>query len=156
MPTTLALSKKYKGTSLIEVLIALGFAMLVLVTLTAMTIRSIKSATFAKNNAFATKLAQDGMEWLRNQRDKTSWPTMDSLHANHCANDLIVFPPVMFCSDSACDYSIYNTFKRCIDFSLWGPGCPNGKKIAVKVTWTDSTGIHSSEQTTCLSNWQNR
>ena len=61
-----------KGQSLAEVMVATTVGILVVSALTFATIYSIRNANFAKNSAQATKLAQEGIEWVRTGRDRNS------------------------------------------------------------------------------------
>lgn len=65
-------SKFQKGQSLIEVIIAGLVGMLVVSALTFATIFSLRNANFAKTSVQATKLAQEGIEWVRIGRDHNS------------------------------------------------------------------------------------
>lgn len=60
------------GQSLIEVIVASTVGILVVTALTFATIFSLRNATFAKTSAQATKLAQEGIEWVRTGRDRDS------------------------------------------------------------------------------------
>ncbi len=59
-----------KGQSLIEVIIAATVGILIVAALTFATIFSLRNAQVAKNSAQATKLAQEGIERVRNGRDR--------------------------------------------------------------------------------------
>lgn len=65
------------GQSLIEVIVAITVGILVVTALTFATIFSLRNANFAKNSVQATKLAQEGIEWVRTGRDR-----------NECINNL--------------------------------------------------------------------
>lgn len=67
-----------RGQSLIEVIIAVTVGVLVLTALTFATIFSIRNASFSKNSAQATKLAQEGIEKVRTGRDRNSSITITS------------------------------------------------------------------------------
>lgn len=58
------------GQSLIEVIVASTVAVLVVTALTFATLFSLRNANFAKTSAQATKLAQEGIEWVRSGRDR--------------------------------------------------------------------------------------
>ncbi len=59
-----------KGQSLIEVIVAATVGILVVTALTFATIFSLRNASFAKTEAQATKLAQEGIERVRTGRDR--------------------------------------------------------------------------------------
>lgn len=58
-----------EGQSLIEVLASLVIAILIIGALINAVTASIRNAQFAKNSSLATKYAQEGMEFIRSQRD---------------------------------------------------------------------------------------
>ena len=58
------------GQSLLEVVIALAVIVIIVGALTFATISSIRNSQVAKNHAQATKLAQEGIEWVRTGRDR--------------------------------------------------------------------------------------
>lgn len=60
------------GQSLIEIVVALTVGILVVVALVFATIFSLRNASFAKNSAQATKLAQEGIERVRTGRDRNA------------------------------------------------------------------------------------
>lgn len=61
-----------KGQTLIEVIVAMTVGILVVMALVLATIFSLRNASFAKNSAQATKLAQEGIERVRMGRDGNS------------------------------------------------------------------------------------
>lgn len=61
---------KDQGQSLMEVVVAVAAAILVVSALVFATIFSLRNANFAKNQAQATKLAQEGIERVRAGRDR--------------------------------------------------------------------------------------
>lgn len=58
-----------KGQTLLEVIVALSIGVLVVSALVFATIFSLRNASFAKNSAIATKLAQEGIEKIKTARD---------------------------------------------------------------------------------------
>lgn len=149
----------HKGQSLVEVIIALAFAMVIIVALVTVTVQSMRNSTFAKNNAQATKLAQEGLEWIRSQRDQMAWDDFnDNLSSNLCLNNLTTNLEDIDITNtcSSCGSTLNNIYKRCADFSVGIGNCGSNKGVIVSVTWTDSAGNHSSVQTSCFSNWQNK
>lgn len=59
-----------KGQSLIELVIVISIGAVVVGALVFATISSLRNAQFAKNQAQATKLAQEGLEKVRSLRDR--------------------------------------------------------------------------------------
>lgn len=64
------MQNRQNGQSLVEVIIASTVGILVVVALTFATIFSLRNASFSKNSAQATKLAQEGIERVRKGRDR--------------------------------------------------------------------------------------
>ncbi len=61
-----------KGQSLMELVVVIAVMVIVIGALTFATIASLRNAQFSKNQAQATKLAQEGLEWARTGRDRNS------------------------------------------------------------------------------------
>ena len=61
-----------KGQSLIEVLLALGAAVVIITAITAVVTSALNNAQFSKNQNLANQYAQQGMEVVRAIRDKSS------------------------------------------------------------------------------------
>jgi len=59
-----------KGQSLIELVVVVAVIVIVVGALTFATIASLRNASFSKNQAQATKLAQEGIERVRTGRDR--------------------------------------------------------------------------------------
>lgn len=59
-----------KGQSLIEVVVVIAVLAIIVTALTFATISSLRNAQFAKNQTQATKLAQEGLEEVREARDR--------------------------------------------------------------------------------------
>lgn len=67
------------GQSLTEVIVASVVSILVVAALTYATIFSLRNASFAKNSAQATKLAQEALERVRSARDRSSAITIQGV-----------------------------------------------------------------------------
>jgi len=161
-----------RGQSLIEVIIAIAIATLIIVALINATITGMKNAQFSRNKETSVKLSQEGMEWIRVQRDNLSWDAFNdpallgqTLCLNTLSNWSLLTSANSDCSatDLNCGYSLGNNiFKRMFFINTDAAICPpngsdNPLKITVTVCWKDSTStVHKSEQTSCFSNWQNK
>ncbi len=155
------------GQSLIEVIVASVVGILVVTALVLATIFSLRNASFAKNSAQATKLAQEGMEKVRTLRDRdgqvdyTILPGPPATYATKF-NDL--WPPVSLICPTNCYFyfnasgvlsggtdttleSIPPNFQRQIVIEDAGS---NQKTVTVIVRWTDFAGKHESKLTTIL------
>lgn len=75
--------KSQKGQSLIEVLVGLVTASLIVGAITAVTISALNNAVYSKNQHLATEYAQQGMEIVRNLRDR-QYSSFSSLNGYYC------------------------------------------------------------------------
>ncbi len=123
------------GQALIEMLIALAVVMVVVLALLAVTTSAIRNASFARNQAQATRYAQEAIESARQQRDTE--------------------PEGVFFIGGSCDSTDnLGIFTRTRTCSLNVTGPTKIMTVIVIVSWTDSQRTHQSEMTTHLSNWQ--
>lgn len=150
----------YKGQSLVEVIIALAFAMVIIVALVTVTVQSMKNSTFAKNNAQATKFAQEGMEWVREKRDSTTWNDFSSSSGSYCINflpDVWTGLNLGFCPSAA---YLNKIFQRTLTLATPSDKCNNDSNqvaVTIVVEWESSdTKTHGSTLTSCFTNWQNK
>lgn len=120
-----------KGQTLVEVVVALGVAILVITALVAATTTAVRNAQFAKNQSLATKYAQEGMEKARTLRDQN---------------------PTSFWNKSGSESEAIGIFTRVTTYNE----LENDKKMEVKVTvsWTEGSRTHKSEQVSYLTKWQ--
>lgn len=129
-PATLRGENREIGQSLLEVLVAMAVAILVVGGLVLVVIVAVKNASFAKNQALATKYAQGEMENVRSLRD-TNWDTFWS------RADTTVGPT-----------PISGTiFSKIISYTDISGGTNDKMSVTVMVTWTDAGGPHKSELT---------
>lgn len=77
------LIKNNSGQSLVEVLLAVALTGLLLGALVIATTRSIRNSRFAQDQAKATHLAQEKVEYLRNMRDEQGWEYLKD-HLSSC------------------------------------------------------------------------
>jgi len=127
--------KKTNGQSLVEMVIAVGILVLVILALVAVTTVSVRNASFSRNQALATKYAQETIEKVRAYREQNTWENFK----NNCSSVIsgISLPsPFSFGSETGC---------ICEDDSC---------EVKVIVSWTDTKGSHKSELTTRLSKWK--
>jgi len=131
-----------KGQTLVEVLLAVGVATLVRIGLTGAVTVSLRNAQFARNQALATKYAQEGIEKVRAYRDQNDWQSFTS----NCESIL----------DAA---SLPSPFQLSLDCYL--PGSSNdcspsedNCEVKVIVSWTGARRTYQSELTTRLTKWK--
>jgi Tfp pilus assembly protein PilV len=131
---------KISGQSLIEVLAALGVAILVVLGLVVGVTYAIRNVTFAKNQVLATKYAQEWIEEARSLRDEN--------------------PRVFFADTSTCQIEdndpdgrgIFTRDRTCALSTL-----ASGKKrmlVEVTVEWTEGGHEHTTTIETHLTSWK--
>lgn len=72
-----------KGQSLIEVLVGLATAVLIMGAITTATISALNNAVYSKNQNLATNYAQQGLEIVRNLRDR-KYSLFNELNGEYC------------------------------------------------------------------------
>lgn len=137
---------KTGGQTLFELVIAIAVAIVVVTGIAAVVTLSLRNANFARDQAQATRFAQDGLEWLRSERDK-DWDSFYShtgTSLTWCLNNL------GWTSPGACGTSrISGTFfSRWVEFSVVEPN--KSLNVQVRVSWTDNQGTHQSRIDTVL------
>lgn len=142
------------GQSLIEVVVSLGVAVVLAVSLIATSLVTQKTARVAKNNNQATKLAQESIEKIRVFRDRKGF---GALTANSC---LILGssnpdPTQWGLSTAGCvdgeSISASNTnFTRKIEIM---DSSPTSKLVTVIVSWDEPGGTQTVKNQTFLSQW---
>ncbi|MBI4036043.1 hypothetical protein HY383_03760 [Candidatus Daviesbacteria bacterium] len=171
------MSMRETGQSLLEVVTASAVGILVVAALTYATIFSLRNATFAKNSAQATKLAQEGIEKVRSSRDRNSsisgsftlnsqtidnWQDTDlwtnQISPNCTPNCYFKFSGSSFQFSTAANNIPNNAedplsdgkFKRVVILSDDSTTYTTQKTVTVIVQWTDFAGPHQSKLTTIL------
>lgn len=147
-------NSKYKipntgyGQSLFEVVIAVGLAALILSGVVSLAAVSVRNSSFTRNNAQATKYAQEAMEWIRSQRDTNAWEDFDN-NATGAPINICGFPIDW---STACPIS-GTIFSRTATLTLEG-GDPDKIIAVVTVSWTDAQGVHDVNSQTRFTNWR--
>ncbi len=165
------------GQALLEITIATGLAILVITAITITSIIGLRNGQFSQNQIQATKLAQEGLERVRNIRDadciittteneqytwygdtNNIWSSIAELETK-TFNLIVNANP----SDGGCRYTLTeiapnssaeklqnNFFSRSIMIKSSTPADPNVVRIYAVVSWTDFSGTHNSELVTDL------
>lgn len=71
------------GQTLVEVLLALGIAVIIITAIISVVIIALSNASFSKNQNLANAFAQEGLEVVRAIRDR-SWTDFDDLRRSNC------------------------------------------------------------------------
>lgn len=141
------------GQSLIEVVVSAGIAVVLAIALISTSLIVQKSARVAKNNAQATKLAQESIEQMRVFRDRKGF---DALTRSPCLvlkdADKPDFSKWNLVDLVGCPESIAGTpFKR--EISIQDSSASN-KLVTVTIKWSESGGEKSVSSQTILSKWE--
>lgn len=170
--------KSDQGQTLLELVVVIAVVIIVVSALTFATIASLRNAQFAKNQAQATKLAQQGIERVRAGRDGnlgvnnlhpsvTDWQTIWGYQIEDQCGDTNPTPPSSptYCYFNVTPQGALNhltaqgsvpaaaesipPFQRVVILSD-GAAFASQKKVTVIVGWTDFAGDHRSILTTIL------
>lgn len=169
-----------KGQTLLEVIVVLAVGIIVIGSLVFATITSLRNAQFSRNQAAATKLAQEGIEGVRNARDRNNrivglfqqtvtWTDPGLWGATAITN--ACSPNCYFVLTSSGELDAIGSIPpsnplpncplaECLDNNMFkrvviladDAGSTNSKLVTVVVTWTDFAGPHESRLTTILRN----
>ena len=144
-------SNRMLGQGLFELVVAMGIGVLVMTSLVKLITVSIKNTTFAKNQSLATRYAQEGIEWIRGQRD-VSWSTLltyssDDANPTWCINTLD------WNTHSVCSSTISSTiFSRKLTLDKTSNSNVDLIEATVVVDWPDGNITHNSRVSIQLSN----
>lgn len=166
----LILEKRESGQTLIEVITALAAGAIVVAAIAIAVLSSLNNSQYSKNQALASQYAQQGMEFMRKERD-SSWSTFNgygsSTGITYCleggGSTLVVE------STPPCPENIDSFFSREIFIQKSSLDCPipttppsstatYSTKVRVRVLWQDAkcaslTDLcNKSEITSCFSN----
>lgn len=139
--------KYKKGQSLFEVVLAIAVVTLITVGIIILATNSIRNSTYSKNKTLASKYAQEGIEWVRDQRatDPTTFYTNVNV-PTFCISDLTWDNP-----GSCSDFYIGTTnLYREITFSVSDLNGKTSVYTVVTVYWDDSQGQHQAKAETTL------
>lgn len=151
------------GQSLVEILIATTIVTMVLVAVASSSIASVRNSHFARNNALATRFAQEGHEWARAQRDMLGWNDFSSTIGTGTAVYCLIDPTVDLGSltpgNCGSEDKITGTiFLREVSFVYVPPVPPPSPeeeyyRVITETEWEDNSGEHTATAETILSKW---
>lgn len=148
-------SNHQKGQSLLEVLLALGVAIIIIVSLSALAVYGLRNAQHGKNVETATRLAGQGAEQVRTVRDRQSWQVFRTYPVNSCFQ---VETSNWTLQQAGCGgvplLNEFSNFLREIRLTDATTGAGEGRKITVTVFWTDTAGTNQINTDTILTQWQ--
>ena len=146
------------GQSLFEIMFAITISAIVLVGILSVAAFSLRNAIYARNKAIANDYSREIGEWLKQQKNiALSWESFYDMvlpvsPTTWCFVNLSWVSPSHMgdCTDT--EYISGTTiFKRQTVASDQDTG--SGLKFTTTVSWTDSTGLHSSITSMVLTDW---
>ena len=143
-----------QGQSLFEVVVAVGLSALILVGIVSLAAGSVRNSSYTRNNAQATKFAQEQIEWLRGKRDADWNGFISSIDGAGCDSTALSF-------SWGGDCVIDTVFSRlaifeCIYEGANVPcsGIVDTVDVTVEVIWTDAQGEHRVRSYTSFTDWR--
>lgn len=153
------MKNKNKGQTIIEVIVVAGISVMMLAAMISTVVIAAKKNRVAKDKSVATKLAQEGMEWIRGEREKANgWGnfyTTILTGKTYCLpNSSVSLGTAAFVADhESCSILIDNYFRRTVKVTESTiPPNPQTYTIISKVTWPGE--VNGIESTTTLSERQ--
>ncbi|CAN5157671.1 hypothetical protein BH11PAT1_BH11PAT1_3140 [soil metagenome] len=148
-----------KGQTLIEVLVALGVAVVVMTAISSAVITGLNNSQYSKLQNQATQYAQQGMEQMQNYRDAKSLheftgTTYKCLNAG--CNPVTDIGASCFTDTTAAAVCplIDNNFSRKVIAVHGVASCGGNVQINVKVEWSDgkcgATPCHRVDVSSCM------
>lgn len=158
---------KNKGQTLIEALIALTAIILIMTGTTVAVITSLNNASQIKTETRVDKVAQQGMEYIRNQivtnanaGAQSNFDLYTAMNGTVCLSPTFALSTVI---NGTCSAAVFidGKYRRMVTFTpaqCEGSGFTNGLKVRVDVSWNDSKCqqstvlCHTQEVTSCFIN----
>jgi type II secretory pathway pseudopilin PulG len=160
---------KEKGQSLIEVMVALGVAVIIITAIVMAVVLAVVNTQIAKTQNLATHYARQGVEVLR-QLSLSDWGTFSGYAGPYCLGKDVRLAPK---TEAFCEENPTNNFRREVnvvspaqtedrdgnecELSPAGSGV-FGSYVVVTVSWTDNkcqdqnTFCHSVRLDSCFQN----
>lgn len=136
--------KNQSGQTLVEMVVAIAVLIVVVLALLSVTTTSIRNASFSRDQALATKYAQDAIEKVRAYRDQNPWRTF-TVDCENILAGVALPPPFSFTPVPDC--YVPGGAANCSESDQ---NC----EVKVVVSWSDVKGSHKSELKTRLTNWK--
>ena len=143
------------GQSLFEVVFALAIAGIILIGIVSLATSAVRNTTFARNQSVATRYVQEGVEWLREQRDTDWGDFLGRASAGGRVWCLSSSPIGSWPGEGGCGPTIGVTiFTREATLTQYDiTETIVGVRADVIVSWQDAQGIHDARTVTNFSAW---
>ncbi len=151
------LYKNLKGETLIEVVLAVGLAVMVLFALVVLGSTAVKTGTSSSRRAEAEKLASSGVEAIRYKRDASGFDSLTNGCYQINGSDVQATADCVNNAWVTISLGTGNFFDRKIEISSYA-GSATMKKITSTARWVETGGAGSGETksvviSTVLSKW---
>lgn len=150
------INKNRKGETLIEVVLAVGLAVMVLFALVVLGSSAVKTGTSSSRRAEAEKLASSGVEAIRYLRDANGFDSLELGCYTIDSTGSSVSKINDTCADPASRIEINlgtgDSFDRKIEVAAYA-GSTTMKKVTSTARWVESSGTRSVVISTVLSEW---
>jgi Tfp pilus assembly protein PilV len=147
--------RRLSGQSLFEVMFAVAIASIIMMSVVALSKQTVSSSDFSRNNALASRYAQEAVDWVRSERDSdwSAFFTRANANPTFCLEDLNVVgwggaPPCSNVTGTIFERSVVLTQ---VDLDS-DPGVES-VEAEVVVTWDDGKGAHRVSVISRLTNW---
>lgn len=137
------------GQALVEILVALGIAVIVIVALVSVVVTSVSNSTFAKTQGEANRYSREANEWIRSERDR-NWNAFSARTGSIWCLSTLTWPS----SAGACSTTstIPNTsLRRETTLTLMSA---NQIDVTARVYWADPKGNHEVRLNSRLTKWR--
>jgi len=136
------------GQTLVEVVVAAGIVIMCLSILTAAAVAAVANSRRAKERAVGIRVAQEGLEWLRKQKEVEGWDAFDAKFTNsgtkYCLGSALVDNPAAkfanvssagTCSLAAGGVTVRIPYIRYATINRVTPGTVTD--VTIRVEWSD-------------------
>lgn len=128
---------KKPGQILLELVVAIGVAMVALMAMAQISIKSLANSNFSVHQSVANGYSIAGMEWIRSQRD-VDWANINKT-GTFCLTTLLAWSTASPCP------TINNFYTRTAE--LTKDSNPKKVQVVVTVSWQEGSLTHSARQT---------
>lgn len=156
-----------KGQTLLELVVGMSLITVVIGALAITTTYSLRNTQFSKNQALATKFAQENLEKVRTIKSSNDGVCLQGQTPCKTWDEIwgITFAGSSYVLTTSCTVTGNIVKPLCLSYNLTPANLGNGftgqiiiedeaasqKRVRSKVYWTDSTGQHVSELVTVFS-----
>lgn len=143
-----------QGFSILEVVLAVGLAVLILSALVSLGVTATKNSTFSRDQTQATKLARETMERVRAFRDQKGLSAL-KMQCPQLVTTFCQISPVLTVVQGK-ETLTGTPFTRYFQQNGTCPAAGGGEIVPITVTveWTDGGGKHNAQLQSCFTSWQ--